>query len=256
MAASVWRLWILSRDLAGGRSFVATVLDAAPANPSRFRALTLYGDGLFAFWKGALGESRARNEAALADARAVRDPEATALACLGMSRVELSDGHPEQALAFATEALESARPLGVAMTQSPLHMCAQAHRAAGRFDEAAALFAESLDLNRRLGDEGMVVVELHNLGHAEIRRGRVDAAERAFEECARLGGADDPYGVAMNELNGAAVAFGRGDSKRARSLLDGAESKLTKLGVDPAADDQTEIRWLRAELASVEGGRG
>jgi len=253
VAAHVWRLWIMARDIAGGRAFLATVLDA-PAGPSRFRARTLYGDGLFAFWKGALRESRARNEAALADATATGDSEALALASLGLSRVALSEGQAEEALTHASRALALARPLGEAMTQAPLHMSAQAHRAAERFDTAASLFAESLALNRRLGDEGMVVVELHNLGHAEIRRGRVDAAERAFSECAKLGGTDDPYGVAMNELNAAVVAFGRGDVKRARSLLASAESRLSKDGIDPAGDDQTEIRWLRAELAR--GGDG
>ncbi len=252
LAANAWRLWILKRDIAGGRAFLATVLAAAPPTESRARALALYGDGLLAFWMGAQAESRTRNEAALAAAQASGDPEALALAHLGVSRVALSDGDPQRTRAHAEKARELARALGPAMEQGPLHMCAQAHWAGGEWDSAAALFTESLDLNRRLGDEGMVVVEHHNLGHVEIRRGNVDAAERHFQECAPRG-SDDAYGHAMRELNAAAVAYGRDDRARAMELLARAEAMLTKMGIDPAADDQAEIRWLRAQLASGAG---
>lgn len=247
MAANVWRLWILSRDIAAGRAFLADVLDAGPGEPTRFRALALYGDGLLAFWQGAHEDSRRRNEAAVAAARATGDLEALALGCLGMSRVALSDRDPERARACAIEAREHARKLSPAMGQAPLHMHAQSMWLAGDCDEAAALFAESLDLNRRLGDRGMVVVELHNLGHVEVRRGRIDEAERLFEECARSSPSDDPFGTAMGEVNLATLACARGDTRRARDLLASAESRLGPLGADPA--DEAEIRWLREQLA-------
>lgn len=252
LAACSWRLWILARDVAGGRAFLAGALAAAPPTPSRWRALALYGDGLLAFWQNALRESAARSEAALADARALGDAEARTLAAVGRSRAALSEGDPERALALAAEAREAARTLAPAFDQSPLHMCAQAHRAAGRLDAAAGLFAASLELNRRLGDTGMVGVELHNLGHVEVRRGQVDLAERLFRECAGDGAADD-FGAAMNELNAAAVAVARGETDRAATLLARAEAGLAKAGVDPAGDDQDEIRWIRSQLARLRG---
>ncbi len=252
LAANVWRLWMLSGDAAAGRAFLAAVLDGGDGAPTCARALALYGDGLLAFRQGALEESRARNEAALAEAGAVGDPEALALANLGLSRVALEHGDYDRARALAFRARELARPLEEAMGQAPLHMHAQATRLAGDYDEAAALFAASLALNRRLGDQGMVGVELHNLGHVELHRGNVDAAERYFAECAQLGSADDPYDAAMRELNAAAVAYGRGDPERARELLARAESILEETGTEAAADDRLELDRLRGRLDAAE----
>jgi tetratricopeptide (TPR) repeat protein len=251
LAANVWRLWMQARDIAGGRAFLALVLDGGSRTPTRARALALYGDGLFAFWQGAREESRERNEEALEVARTVGDAEALALAHLGLSRVLLDDGEIERARSHAIQAREFARELEPSLGQAPLHLEAQAKRLAGSYDRAAALFEESLALNRRLGDEGMVAVELHNLGHVEIHRGNIDAAESYFAECARLGSDDDPYGQAMTSLNQAAIAFGRQDHDRARELLASAEPLLRDSGTEPAADDRFEIDWLRARLAEA-----
>src|SRR6266581_9299280 len=49
IASNTWRLWILARDLSGGRAFLASVLDNGVKKPSRARSLALYGDSLLAF---------------------------------------------------------------------------------------------------------------------------------------------------------------------------------------------------------------
>lgn len=99
LASNVWRLWIFSRDIAGGRRFLAPVLELTKqARPSRARALALYGDGLFAFRQGRLDESRDRNEESLTIAMLVNDPEAQALSYLGLSRVDFENGDYEAAL--------------------------------------------------------------------------------------------------------------------------------------------------------------
>lgn len=92
LAAKVWRLWLMSGDLAAGRRLLAAALDVGDGKPSRARALALYGDGVLAFRAGAQTESRHRNEAALEVARAVGDKEAEALALVGLSRVAFRDG--------------------------------------------------------------------------------------------------------------------------------------------------------------------
>jgi ATP/maltotriose-dependent transcriptional regulator MalT len=244
LAANVWRLWIMSRDIDGGRAFLAEVLDRVGAQPSRARALALYGDGLLAFWQGAHEDARRRNEAALDAARATGDPEALALAHIGLDRVAFEDGDYGRARDLAVQAREYARTLQPAMEQGALHGHAQATRLLGDDDGAAALFEESLALNRRIGDEGMVAVELHNLGHVEIRRGSVDAAERYFAELAELPSSDDPYSAAMTYFNKAALAYGRGDKDRAGALLASARSTLDQAGMEPFADDRFELDWL------------
>lgn len=81
LAANAWRLWMVSRDVAGGRLFLAPVLAAEGGRP-RERAHALYGDGLFAFWQGEREDARRRNEDALAAAEASGDAEALVLAHL------------------------------------------------------------------------------------------------------------------------------------------------------------------------------
>src|SRR5204862_419558 len=67
LAAGAWRVWMAACDVAGGRAFLAGVLDRPGAARSRWRALALYGDGLLAYWQGEIGVSRARDEGALTD---------------------------------------------------------------------------------------------------------------------------------------------------------------------------------------------
>src|SRR5712692_3903433 len=61
IASNAWRLWVVARDLGGGRAFLATVLDKGEKKPSRARSLSLYGDALFAFRQGKIDESRQRS---------------------------------------------------------------------------------------------------------------------------------------------------------------------------------------------------
>jgi tetratricopeptide (TPR) repeat protein len=246
LAANAWRVWMVARDIDGGRRFLAAVLDARGA--PRDRALALYGDGLFAFWQGAAEQARERNEAALVAAEESGDAEALALAHLGLSRVALEDGDHERARAEAVQARELASDLGPTMGQAPLHMHAQAARQAGDFDEAAALFEQSLELNRRVGDTGMVDVELHNLGSVELRRGNVDQAERYFAECRELD-SDDPYVVALTAFHDAAIALGRGARERATTLFERGETVLGEAGIDLFTDDRADVEWLRNRLA-------
>jgi tetratricopeptide (TPR) repeat protein len=127
-------------------------------------------------------------------------------------------------------------------------MLAAGTRLAGDLDEAVELYTESLELNQRLGDTRMVGVELHNIGHVELHRNKVDAAERCFAERAEFLEHDDPYDTAMTHLNHAALAFVRGDRERAADLLRLAESTLDDAGIVLDPDDAFEVDWLRERL--------
>jgi tetratricopeptide (TPR) repeat protein len=248
IASNAWRLWVVARDLDGGRAFLATVLDKGEKKPSRARSLVLYGDALLAFRQGKIEESRQRSQASLDSALVVNDPEALTLAYLALSRVKFDDGDYTQALTLAVKAREFARNLDQAMGQAPLFLHAQATRMTGDYDQAAALFEQSLDLNRKIGDPGMVRAELQNLGLVEIHRGNADVAERYFSESERLGSADDPYSTAMTNLYRAFIAFNRGDKTGSRTLVQRAQSILKEAKIDAAPDDQFEINWLREHL--------
>ncbi len=239
---------MMSGDIGGGRQFMAAALGVGEPRPSRWRALALYGDGLLAFRQGAEEESRQRNEGALEAAWAVGDREAEALALVGLSRVALREGDYERVRSLASEARDLTRDLVPGAGAVPLHMLAEGTRLGGDFDQAAALFSESLELNRELGDQRMVGIELHNLGHVEIHRGNVDAAEELFRHCVEYHDPEDPYDAALVQLDLASLALARRDRDRAAELLGRAES-ITKEGevvLDP--DDALELRWLREQL--------
>jgi tetratricopeptide (TPR) repeat protein len=248
LAANVWRLWLMAGDRAGGRAFLASVLDAGARRPSRARALALYGDALLAIKQGDVEGSRERAQEALDVATVVDDAEGKVLGLLGLSRVVAEERDYERARSLAHRARELARGLKPAMSQAPLHMLAQSVRMSGDHEGAAPLFEESLELNRRIGDDGMVLVELENLGRVEAHRGNVDAAERYLSEAAERADLDDPYNAAMAEFDRALVVFGRGDRDRAAELLLRARSAISDLGVDLPPDDLAEVGWLGRRL--------
>jgi len=248
IASNAWRLWVVARDVAGGRAFLASVLDKGETKQSRARSLALYGDALLAFKQGKIEESRRRSQAALDAALAVNDREALTLAHLAASRVAFENGDYAKSLSLAVKAREFARSLDLAMGQAPLFLHAQATRMTGDYEKAAGLFEQSLDLNRKIRDQGMVSAELQNLGLVEIHRGNVDAAERYFAESEKLGSANDPYGAAMTQLYRSAIEFVRGNRDGSRALLQRARSILKEAKIDAAPDDQFEINWLHEQL--------
>ena len=179
----------------------------------------------------------------------VNDQEALTLAYLGLSRVAFADGDYDHSLALAVKARDSARDLDRAMGQAPLFLHASATRLTGDYEQAAALFEQSLDLNRKIGDQGMVGTELQNLAFVEIHRGNVDAAERYVTECEKLGPANDPYHAAMTNLTRAMIAFARGDKNMSRTLA--ACSVYAQRG----KGRRGSRRPVRVQLASGHSGK-
>jgi tetratricopeptide (TPR) repeat protein len=248
LASNVWRLWLTRGDLAGGRDLLRIALDAGEGRVSSARAFALYADGVLAFRAGAQAESRQRNEDALELARAIGDHEAEALALVGLSRVDLRDGDYAAVRSRAAEALELARVLGDDAQVMPLHLLAAGTRLAGDRDRAIELYIQSLELNRRLGNTAMVGTELHNIGHVELHRGNVEAAQRFFAEAREIRNPDNPYDSAMTHLNNAALAFERGDREHAKDELALTRTALDDAGIVLDPDDAFEVGWLRERL--------
>jgi tetratricopeptide (TPR) repeat protein len=218
LAANTWRLWMLPpRDPEGGLRFLA----------GRTGTQALYGAGLLALRTGDVGGSRILNEQAL---ECAEDDESRTHAHIGLSRVAHEEGNAQEALDHAQKAHAAGASLPEAVRQPTLHLQAQALRMSGDLDAAAPLFEESLALNGRIGDEGMVGVEHYNLGLVHLRRGDTEAAVRYLSEVS-----DDP-------LAAAGLAYAKGDAH-------GATAWLEQVGSDLPVEDAAERDWLREQLA-------
>ena len=250
LASRTYRLFLMLDDAGTGRAMLAAALDTPAPAPTAARALALYGDGMLAFRQGDQHASRARNEEALDTARQAGDRGAEALALVGLSRVALRDGDYSQVQTLAREALDLARTIDDSAQAAPLHLLAAGTRLGGDFEAAAALYLESLALSRKLGDLRGVAMELHNLGHVQLHRGRPQDAERLFKECDPMRNRDDPYEVAMSLLDEAALAFHRGDRTAAEDLLGQTTSTLDAAGIVLDPDDRFELAWLKSRLST------
>jgi len=95
----------------------------------------------------------------------------------------------------------------------------------------------------------MVVVELHNLGHVELRRGKVDVARRLSRESDAAADPNDPYDGAFTRFNQESVASARGDRVCASTLLEETQSMLASHNIKLASDDQLEFDRLSKQVA-------
>jgi hypothetical protein len=151
LAANIWRVWLISGDIAGGRQLLTAALDVGRQQPSGARALALYGDELLAFRAGAMADPQARNQQTLEEARAIEDPRAEALALVGLSRVAFRNANYPRVRALASQAREIARDLDPDARLAPLHMLAAATRLDGDYDHAVELYAEEPGIKPKPG---------------------------------------------------------------------------------------------------------
>jgi tetratricopeptide (TPR) repeat protein len=249
LSANVWRLWVLEHKEKEGRIFLSNLLVKKNFPETRDCALALYGDGLFAYRLGDTAASRECNNQALVIAYKINNKEAQGLALLGLCRVEFSEGNFEQSYKHAVKSLDILKQLGPTFKQGVLNFAAQSAQAIGNLNEAEMLFRQSLELNRKINDETMFTVDLHNLGHVEVQLGKVDEAEKHFNECEKL--SDDPndtYSLAFNLFNKATIAYARNDIKKARLRIKQTREILTENNIVLPIEDETALNKLEKLL--------
>ena len=243
-----WRVWSSSGRLAEGREAAAAALTADRGDAGVWRARALYGDGVIAFRAGENEASRSRNEDLLELARSTGDVRGECDALTGLARVELRAGDYEEVVRLARAARDKARAAGdLEAEAAPLHLEAAGTRLLGRYEDARALYVESLERAQKGGAAAVAAMERHNLGWVELHRGDVDAAERWFRE-RDAGSPPDGYGDAWVELNWAGVALARGKREEAAQRFRQGKAALDRLGVALDPDDRFEVEWLEREL--------
>jgi len=213
---------------------------------SPWRSRVLYFDGLYAFRQGDADRSLARNSEALKVARATDDLLDECQAITGLARLALRAGDYRRVVEITTEAHDRALAASDEVAaEGPLHLLAAGTRLLHEYAAARALYLESLDLNRRLGNTGWVSMEQQNLGWVELHLGDADAAAALFE-AAEPG--NDAYSGAFTDLQQAGLALVRGHRDQARLAYDAAVATIRDLGAKPDPDDQAEIDWLGSQL--------
>lgn len=245
----VWReAWFNPGDIAGGAAAAAAALDAPGAErPSVDRARVLQADHLFAFRAGDQERARARAEECLQVAREVSDVRGECDGLTGLARVAFRDGDYARVTELAREGRAKAQAAGErAAEQGPLHLEAAGNRLGGDPAAARALYTESLELARELGNDALVANELHNLGWVELHLGNLDAAAERF--AAFEGAAHAAHHRPWVELDRAGLAAARGDLDEARAGLAAGEALIAEIGLEQDPDDQYELDWLRAQV--------
>jgi hypothetical protein len=111
----------------------------------------------------------------------------------------------------------------------------------GDLDAARDLYDASIALNRELGNEAMIGVEMTNKSWVEINTGRLDEAEELVRGSLELTVDEDAYGLAFCLLSLARVHLERGDVSGAE-MLGAAEGVLeaAELVWDPAEQPEYE----------------
>jgi len=242
------RLWTFQFDRGyadEGRRWLYRALEAPGAQaPTAVRATALYGAGTFAF--RALDQERAKRcfEELLGVARALGDESYVGQAYGGLARVALRRKDTAEVRRWSHQALELARRREKEVeTSTPLHMLAEAARVDGDLDGARTIYAQNLELNRRLGRDNWVRIETLNLGAVEVLSGRLEAAVPLLQESLRtVRQITDrfltPYVLAWT----ARVALARHDAALAVQLLGAAraQSERTGLAMDPDEEPEFE----------------
>jgi non-specific serine/threonine protein kinase len=225
LAAGLWLYWFGRGDSVEYVSWLDRALSSAPNAPERLRAEALVGAVVSRHHMADPIGVRASAEPALRLALDLGDERLASLARYGLAWAEIYEGRPELGMAFAEQALASARrsaaPWVVAMSLQARSACAllrgERKPALVSMREAFALMDEAsppilrMYLQFNLGLQAYV-----NAEHAEARRAWRGGLEDALQLSVRRGAAGSCEGAAYLEA-------ARGAWAEAAHLLGAAE---------------------------------
>jgi tetratricopeptide (TPR) repeat protein len=234
-----------------GEHFWNALVTAGAANGE-----VLKGLGTIAFRQGDLETAEEAFRERLELAERSGEQRALADALTDMARTSLRSGDFARVRSFAERGYEGAKDLGPDAVRGPLHMRAVAARMEGRLGEARALYLESRAINERLGNEGNVVGEDHNLMYVALHSGDRDEAERRFRASSEwIFTSDDAYLRPYALLDAGVLALHDGDFKRAGHLVAAAQRIFEATDSIPDPDDRVELDNAIARLKVELGQR-
>jgi predicted ATPase/DNA-binding SARP family transcriptional activator len=168
------------------RGWLAQALDAPAPPPMARRAAGLYWDGRLALSQARFADAGARLEAALAAARAAREPALEAAALAGLGRRAVLIAAPDAA-ALCDAAVAAARRVGdpILVADALLTQAGACERAQA-WERAGELAVEALALYRTAGDPYGAATALAEQGWYDMVHGRLDTAEERLAQALEL----------------------------------------------------------------------
>jgi predicted ATPase/DNA-binding SARP family transcriptional activator len=232
ICSALWRYWWLRGEVAEGRRRLRAALEREPGTPTAARAEALRGASTLALRQGDHEEAAGLAEESLDVSRELGSLEtARAQVALGNAVVSLGDDLDRGERLYA-EGAATFRATGRTweLANVLLNMGDLALNR-GDFASAERIASESLALNRLLGEDVGIALNLGNLAFAALERGQADRAYDFLAEAfdgPSLGGFGEWAAIMLVGLS--AVLCVRGDDRRAAQLLGASNHLLEDAG--------------------------
>jgi predicted ATPase/DNA-binding SARP family transcriptional activator len=255
LVVAVRRFWQIHGHLAEGRQALESVLDAAPATPSDLRANALNGAGILAGEQGDFEAARARFEAALDDARAVKATRTISNVLVNLGNLAFFRGELDSARDLYKESIEYFASLadtrGQALAKENVGLMALT---AGDAAEAVTWLNAARELAREAGDDRELGAATRSLAAATIELGETEEATNLLAESLALArDLGEPHGVAVCLEAFAGLAATLGEAERAATLFGASDAIRASIGARRQPDSQILYeRWLARTLAHLD----
>ncbi|MGZ4400889.1 MAG: ATP-binding protein [Gaiellaceae bacterium] len=248
----LWRYWLVRGRFEEGQRAIERALGLGPA-PTEHAEL-LYQLGAIVISRGATARGRAVFQEALERFRGqgLQDGEARSLSALG--HVAADAGEWREAIGRYEAAAALFRVTGDQFGLGGiLGDLANVYLRSGSPAEALPLAAESLTIQRTIGNRQGEALALAIQGYGRLGLGKLRPARRALAESTSIAHRLGYLHGLVFSLNGlAAIACRSGDEERAQTLFEAAHALRASIGIDHDPDDVL-VAEDRARLAR--GGR-
>jgi tetratricopeptide (TPR) repeat protein len=257
IVGQMWRFWYIRGYLTEGRSWVETMLEAAPDASEELRADAMHCGGILCYRLGDYEAAERFHEASLALRRRLDDAAGIAASLNNLGLIAFERRELEKAREMFQGCLQLRRELGDQRgLASPLNNLGLVADALDDHAGARAAYEESLALQRSFGDDWGVGLVLDNLGQLEQKQGNFGSAVGLHLEALdlwRLIGDDVSVADCLERLAGVAAAGG--DSEDAAVLFGAAERIRETIGSPVGSRDREhydgDVAKARAGLEDV-----
>jgi len=258
---AIWRFWYNRGYLSEGIRWMGRVLEGSEPTASPVRVKALEGMGWLTQMQADFGRAEATYEEMLELSRELGDKGSVATALNSLGTMAVQQGDHDRARALLQENMEVLRELeeegNPATTLKRFHALNLLGYLAiyeqDDYAEGTALWEESLELARGIGDPNHVGVMLSNLGHPALLQGDFERARELSEEALafaqKLGTSGVEFALTAY-INLGLALLGLGEHERAATLFGEALMMSQNMGRKPQAIESLEGM---ASLAGILG---